>query len=83
MLRLKVGINEAVTTRLLNYIALDLMLFLIYDKWKDVNGSGQLGTSGLAVGREVEARGRCMQRRRSPPVTRHDRTWNPLPALRP
>ena len=64
LLRLKVGINEAVTTLLLNYIALDLMLFLIYDQWKDANGSGQpvtaplpvperlplLGTSGLHVG---------------------------------
>ena len=34
-LRLCVGINEAVTTLLLNYVALDLMLFLIYDPWKD------------------------------------------------
>ena len=35
LLRLLVGINEAVTTLLLNYVALDLMLFLIYDPWKD------------------------------------------------
>jgi len=49
VLRLKVGINEAVTTLLLNYIALDLMLYLIYDKWKDANGSGQPVTAPLAV----------------------------------
>ncbi len=49
LLRLKVGINEAVTTLLLNYIALDLMLFLIYDKWKDANGSGQPVTAPLPV----------------------------------
>ena len=29
------GINEAVTTLLLNYLAIDLMLYLIYDAWKD------------------------------------------------
>lgn len=40
-LRLKVGINEAVSTLLLNYIAIDLLLFLIYDAWKDPAGVGQ------------------------------------------
>jgi general nucleoside transport system permease protein len=40
-LRLFSGISESVTTLLLNYVALDLMLFLIYDPWKDPNGSGQ------------------------------------------
>jgi ABC-type uncharacterized transport system permease subunit len=41
VLRLFSGISESVTTLLLNYVALDLMLFLIYDPWKDPNGSGQ------------------------------------------
>lgn len=41
VLRLFAGISESVTTLLLNYVALDLMLFLIYDPWKDPNGSGQ------------------------------------------
>jgi len=41
LLRLGMNINEAVTTLLLNYVALDLMLYLIYDPWKDANGSGQ------------------------------------------
>lgn len=36
-----VGINEAVTTLLLNYIAIDVMSYLIYDRWKDTKGSGQ------------------------------------------
>jgi general nucleoside transport system permease protein len=40
-LRLWVGINEAVTTLLLNYVALNFMLFLIYDPWKDASAGGQ------------------------------------------
>jgi simple sugar transport system permease protein len=49
MLRQFVGISEAVTTLLLNYIALDLMFFLIYDRWKDRSGSGQPTTRALPV----------------------------------
>jgi len=49
-LRLWVGINEAVSTLLLNYLALDLMLFLIFDSWKDPNGSGQPATPPVPVG---------------------------------
>lgn len=49
VLRLAVGINEAVTTLLLNYLAINLMLFLIYDRWKDANGSGQPATRPLPV----------------------------------
>jgi simple sugar transport system permease protein len=49
-LRLLVGINEAVTTLLLNYLAINVMLFLIYDRWKDRNGSGQPATRPLPVG---------------------------------
>lgn len=63
-LREGLGINEAVTTLLLNYLAIDLMGFLIYDSWKDTAGSGQpltaaipvelrlplIGTSGLHAG---------------------------------
>ena len=48
-LRLLVGINEAVSTLLLNYLALNVMLFLIFDRWKDRNGSGQPATRPLAV----------------------------------
>jgi simple sugar transport system permease protein len=47
LLRLTVNINEAVTTLLLNYVAVDLMLYLIYDPWKDLNGSGQPATPPL------------------------------------
>jgi general nucleoside transport system permease protein len=49
VLRQYVGISEAVTTLLLNYIALDLMFFLIYDRWKDRAGSGQPTTRALPV----------------------------------
>lgn len=47
-LRLTVGVNEAVSTLLLNYVALDLLLFLIYQPWKDPNGTGQPATAPLA-----------------------------------
>ena len=49
LLRLWVGISEAVTTLLLNYVALNVMFFLIYDSWKDPNGSGQPATAPLPV----------------------------------
>jgi len=40
-LRVTAEVNEAVSTLLLNFIALDLLLFLIYQPWKDPNGTGQ------------------------------------------
>ena len=46
-LRLWVGINEAVSTLLLNYIALNVQRFLIFDRWKDRKGSGQPATRAL------------------------------------
>ncbi len=49
LLRLWVGISEAVTTLLLNYVALNVMFFLIYDSWKDPAGSGQPATAPLPV----------------------------------
>lgn len=48
-LRLRIGINEAVSTLLLNYLAINVMSFLIYDRWKDANGSGQPATRPLPV----------------------------------
>ncbi|MFI6933831.1 ABC transporter permease [Streptomyces sp. NPDC050287] len=41
VLRTRLGASEAVTTLLLNFVAADLMLYLIYQPWKDPNGSGQ------------------------------------------
>ncbi len=49
VLREGLGINEAVTTLLLNYLAIDLMLYLIYDSWKDPLGSGQPASPQLPV----------------------------------
>jgi simple sugar transport system permease protein len=49
VLKQLVGISESVTTLLLNYVALDLMYFLIYDRWKDKAGSGQPTTEALPV----------------------------------
>ncbi|HEY4331299.1 MAG TPA: ABC transporter permease, partial [Ilumatobacteraceae bacterium] len=52
-LRQFVGISESVTTLLLNYVALDLMYFLIYDRWKDRHGSGQPATRPLPSGERL------------------------------
>ena len=49
VLRQYMNISESVTTLLLNYVALDLMFFLIYDRWKDRNGTGQPTTRALPV----------------------------------
>lgn len=49
VLRLAVGINEALSTLLLNYLAINVLSFLIFSPWKDVNGSGQPATPPLPV----------------------------------
>ncbi|GAA3579515.1 ABC transporter permease [Nonomuraea rosea] len=49
VLRITTGVNEAVSTLLLNYIALDVLLYLIYEPWKDTTGSGQPVTRSLEV----------------------------------
>jgi general nucleoside transport system permease protein len=41
LLRIKLGANEAVTTLLMNFVANDVMLYLIYQPWKDPTGGGQ------------------------------------------
>ena len=53
LLRLWVGISESVTTLLLNYIAFDLLAFLIFDRWKDRRGSGQPATRALGEGERL------------------------------
>ena len=55
LLRLTVRVNEAITTLLLNYVAIDLMLYLIYQPWKDPNGSGQPATRSAGRGRPAAA----------------------------
>jgi len=47
LLRLYVDVNEAVSTLLLNFIALDLLLFLIYQPWRESRTS-QPATRELA-----------------------------------
>lgn len=49
VLRVQVGINEAVTTLLMNYVALNVMFFLIYDPWKDAAGGGQPTSPAIPV----------------------------------
>lgn len=46
--RTKLGVNEAVTTLLMNFVANDIMLYLIYQPWKDPNGAGQPQSRPLA-----------------------------------
>lgn len=45
-LRLLAGVNEAISTLLLNFVALDVLLFLIYQPWRD-NPVGQPATREL------------------------------------
>ncbi|MGY2876559.1 general nucleoside transport system permease protein [Marmoricola sp. URHA0025 HA25] len=45
-LRLVAGVNEAISTLLLNFIALDVLLYLIYQPWRD-NPVGQPTTKEL------------------------------------
>jgi general nucleoside transport system permease protein len=53
LLRLRVGIAESVSTLLMNYIALDIMYFLIFQPWKDRNGSGQPATRAVGAGERL------------------------------
>lgn len=46
-MRLVAGVNEAISTLLLNFVALDVLLFLIYQPWRD-NPVGQPTTEELA-----------------------------------
>jgi ABC-type uncharacterized transport system permease subunit len=48
VLRAFLSANESVTTLLLNFIANDIMLYLIYQPWKDPHGSGQPQSEPLA-----------------------------------
>jgi simple sugar transport system permease protein len=47
-LRIAVKVNEAISTLLLNFVAIDIMLGLIYDPWKDASGFGQPSSRPLA-----------------------------------
>jgi simple sugar transport system permease protein len=49
LLRTALNASEAVTTLLLNFIANDVMLFLIYQPWKDPHGNGQPQSRPLAA----------------------------------
>lgn len=48
-LRIRLGVNEAVTTLLLNFVANDTLLYLTYQPWKDPNGLGQPESRPLAI----------------------------------
>ena len=55
MLRAAVKVNEAITTLLLNYVALDLMLYLIYDRGRTPTGRASRPPGPLAGGRAAAA----------------------------
>jgi ABC-type uncharacterized transport system permease subunit len=52
LLRIFFNVNEAVTTLLLNFVALDLLLFLIYQPWRE-SPAGQPATRELATGAKL------------------------------
>jgi ABC-type uncharacterized transport system permease subunit len=49
VLRVGAGANEAVTTLLLNFIAVDILLYLIYQPWRDPDSFGQPQSAPLAL----------------------------------
>lgn len=53
LLRTRLNANEAVTTLLLNFVANDIMLYLIYQPWKDPNGTGQPQSRPLAAAAQL------------------------------
>lgn len=53
VLRTALGANEAVTTLLLNFVANDVMLYLIYQAWKDPTGGGQPESRPLAAAAQL------------------------------
>ena len=48
VMRITVKVNEAVTTLLLNYVAVFLMLYLILGPWKDPAALGQSTSVGIS-----------------------------------
>jgi general nucleoside transport system permease protein len=54
-LKIWLGASESVTSLLMNFIANDIMLFLIYQPWKDPNGSGQPQSRPLAASLRLES----------------------------
>jgi simple sugar transport system permease protein len=53
LMRTALKVPEAITTLLLNYVAFDVMLYLIYDAWKDPKGTGQPTSRPLAEGAQL------------------------------
>jgi simple sugar transport system permease protein len=49
-LRLAGGVNEAISTLLLNYVGADVLSFLVYGPWKDAAGNGQPASKPLPGG---------------------------------
>jgi len=47
VLKLKGNVDEAISTLLLNYVAADVLNWLVYGPWKNASGSGQPGSKPL------------------------------------
>jgi simple sugar transport system permease protein len=58
-LKVFAGISEAVTTLLMNYVAINLLGFLTFFSWKESSdtGSGQPGTKAIPVGERLSLLG--------------------------
>lgn len=56
LLRIVFNVNEAVTTLLLNFVALDLLLFLIYQPWRE-SAAAQPATRELATAAKLPTLG--------------------------
>jgi simple sugar transport system permease protein len=46
-LRIAGGVSEAISTLLLNYVAVDVLAYLVYGPWKDAAGNGQPASKPL------------------------------------
>ena len=47
VLRIAGGVNEAISTLLLNYVAMDVLAYAVYGPWKDASGNGQPASKPL------------------------------------
>jgi simple sugar transport system permease protein len=55
VLRVVLGANESVSTLLLNFIANDILLYLLYQPWKDPGGTGQPQSKPLQTAAQLPA----------------------------
>lgn len=57
LLKLAGGVDEAISTLLLNYVGADVLSYLVYGPWKDASGTGQPVGKPLPAGDSLPALG--------------------------